>query len=159
ERQVDFVKSIATGGILGAWNWIVTKLDDIKTSVMEQIKTWVTESILIAGVEWIIGLLNPAGAFIKACKVIYEVAMSFVGNGSQLKDFVDSVLDSISEVASGNLGRVAQMIEDSLARVLPLAIGFLASLLGIGGLGEKIKHILSTVQKPVTKVIDWLVNK
>ena len=40
-----------------------------------------------------------------------------------------------------------------------MLIGFLASLLGLGGIAEKIKEILETIQKPVMKVVDWVVGK
>ncbi len=43
--------------------------------------------------------------------------------------------------------------------MLPLVLGFLASLLGLGGISEKIKSILETVQKPVMSVVDKLVGE
>ena len=38
--------------------------------------------------------------------------------------------------------------------MLPIIIGFLASLLGLGGIGEKIREIVETLQKPVNKAVD-----
>jgi hypothetical protein len=159
EQGLDFVKAIATGGLTAAWKWIVDKLANLKDMVMDQIKSFIIEKVIIAGVQWLIGLLNPAAAFVKACKMIYDVVMWFVTNGARLKEFVESVLDSVEAVVSGGVGKVASLIEGSLVKVLPLAIGFLASLLGLGGLSEKIKKILETVQKPVNKVFDFLIDK
>ena len=42
---------------------------------------------------------------------------------------------------------------------MPILIGFLASLLGLGGIADKIKKIIETIQKPVMKVVDWVVGK
>ncbi len=159
EQGLDFVKAIASGGLGGAWEFIVTKIGNLKDMVMDQVKEFVITKVVMAGVQWLIGLLNPAAAFVKACKMIYDVIMWFVDNGQRIKEFVDSVLDSVESIVAGNIGKVATMIEDSLAKILPLAIGFLASLLGLGGLGEKIKKILLTVQKPVNKVFDFLIGK
>ena len=50
-------------------------------------------------------------------------------------------------------------IEKTLAKMVPVLIGFLASLLGLGGISGKIQKILATVQKPVMKVVDWVVGK
>ena len=103
-------------------------------------------------------MLNPAAAFIKACKMIYDVVMFFVEKGSQIKEFVDSVLDSVESIAGGGVGAVAGLIEKTLAKTLPLVLGFLASLLGLGGISEKIKTILETVQKPIMSVVDKVIG-
>ncbi|MGB8382724.1 MAG: hypothetical protein WCG47_16020, partial [Dermatophilaceae bacterium] len=104
-------------------------------------------------------MLNPAGAFIKACKMIYDVVMFFVERAAQIKEFVDAVLDSVESIAAGGVGAVAAKIEDTLGKLVPILIGFLASLLGLGGISDKIKKILEMVQKPVMKVVDWVIGK
>jgi hypothetical protein len=159
EQGLDFVKAIASGGIAAAWTFIADKLSNIKDMVMDQIRNFVIEKIVVAGIQWLIGLLNPAAAFIKACKMIYDVVMWFVNNGARIKALVEAVLDSVEAVLSGGVGKVASMIEDALAKMLPVAIGFLASLLGLGGLSDKIKKILDTVQKPVNMAFDFLIGK
>ena len=37
-------------------------------------------------------------------------------------------------------------------------IGFLASLLGVGGISEKIKEVIETVRKPINAAIDWVIG-
>jgi hypothetical protein len=90
--------------------------------------------------------------------MIYDVVMFFVEKGSQIKEFVDSVLDSIESIVGGGVGAVARHIENTLAKILPLLLGFLASLLGLGGISEKIKEILRKVQEPVEKAVDFVIN-
>ncbi|MEU3076809.1 hypothetical protein ABZ693_25755, partial [Streptomyces laurentii] len=46
----------------------------------------------------------------------------------------------------------------ALATSIPLLIGFLASLLGIGNLANKVKSVFHTVSKPVNRAIDKLVD-
>ena len=46
--------------------------------VLDAIFDFIKEKVIIAGVTWIIGLLNPASAFFKACKAIYDIVMFFV---------------------------------------------------------------------------------
>ena len=53
---------------------------------------------------------------------------------------------------------MAGLIERTLAKALPMVLGFLASLLGLGGISEKIKSVLEKVQAPVGKVIDSVVG-
>jgi phage-related protein len=158
ETAVEVVKILTTEGVSGLWTWIVKKLTDLKEQVFSQIKEFVITKIITAGITWLISLLNPAAAFIKACKMIYDAVMWFVDNAERLKDFVDSVLDSVESIASGGVGRVAGLIESTLGKAVPMVISGLASLLGLGGIAEKIKKILETIQKPVGKVVDGIIN-
>ena len=158
EQGVEIIQVVVKEGLGGLWKWVLEKVGDLKEMVMAQIQDFVITKIIKAGITWLISLLNPAAAFIKACKMIYDVVMFFVEKGSQIKEFVDSVLDSIESIAGGGVGAVAGLIEKTLARTLPLVLGFLASLLGLGGISEKIKEILKTVQKPVMSVVDKVVG-
>jgi hypothetical protein len=158
EGTVDVVKTLVTEGLPGLWRWVIEKLGDLKEMVLGEIKEFVVEKIVQAGITWIISLLNPAAAFIKACKAIYDIVMFFVERAAQIKEFVDSVLDSIESIARGGVGAVAGLIEKTLARAVPLVIGFLANLLGLGGISEKIRGVLEKIQAPVGKVIDMVVG-
>lgn len=158
EKGVDVFKTLATEGVGGLWKFLVDKLSGLKDTVMDAIQDFVVVKIVKAGITWLISALNPAAAFIKACKMIYDVVMFFVEKGSQIKEFVDSVLDSIESIVGGGVGAVAKHIENTLAKILPLLIGFLASLLGLGGISEKVKEILGKVQKPVGKAVDSVIN-
>jgi hypothetical protein len=157
EKGVAFIQMVVTEGIGGLWKWVAEKLSDLKEMVMGQIRDFVITKIIKAGITWVISLLNPAAAFINACKMIYDVVMFFVEKAEQIKEFVDSILDSVDSIASGGVGAVAGYIEKTLAKTLPLVLGFLASLLGLGGISDKIKDILHTIQKPVMSVVDKLV--
>jgi hypothetical protein len=157
EKGVEFIQVILGEGIGGLWKFVAAKLADLKEMVMGKIREFVVTRIITGGITWLISLLNPAAAFIKACKMIYDVVMFFVDNAAQIKEFVDSVLDSIESIAGGGVGAVASLIENALAKTLPIVLGFLASLLNLGGISDKIKSILKTVQKPVMSIIDSLV--
>jgi hypothetical protein len=158
EQTVDVFKTIATEGLGGLWKWVAEKVGDLRELVMGQIRAFVQEKIVVAGITWLIGLLNPAAAFIKACKAIYDVVMFFVEKGQQIKELVDSVLDSVESILSGGVGAVANLIENTLAKFLPVAISFLASILGLGGIGEKIREIIGKIQQPVKKAIDAVIG-
>ena len=57
------------------------------------------ERVVRAGIGYIVALLNPAAAFIKACQGIYQIVMFIVERAKQIADFIDAVLDSISATA------------------------------------------------------------
>ena len=158
EKGVGIFQTIAREGISGLWHMFVEKLGDIKEMIMEQVKDFVITKIITAGITWLIGLLNPAAAFIKACKLIYDVVMFFVNNASRIMKFVNTVLDSVADIVRGNVGGVVDKINDVLGQMVPIIIGFLASLLGLGGIGAKIRSIIETLQKPVNKALDFVIK-
>jgi hypothetical protein len=159
EQTVDLFKTLATKGIAGLWELVKDQVGNLEDLVIGQIKEFLVEKVIKAGITWIMALMNPAGAFIRACKAIYDIVMWVVERGAQLMEFVNSVLDSIADIAKGNIGVVASKVEDALARALPLAISFLASLIGLGGISDRIRSIIDTVRKPINKAIDSVVMK
>jgi len=159
ETAAEIFKILITKGPGGLWEYIKEKIGDLKAMVIEKIKSFVMEKIVMAGITWIIGLLNPASAFIKACKAIYDIIMFFVEHGKQILDLVNAIIDSITAIAKGQIGAAANWVEKTLARTIPVIIGFLASLLGVGGISEKIKEIIEAIRKPINEAIDWVINK
>ena len=157
ESTVDVFKKLATEGIAGVWEWIKEKVGDFQDLVLGGIKDFIIERVIKGGITWMLSLLNPAAAFIKACKAIYDIVMFIVERGSQIMEFVNSVIDSIGAIARGNLCDAAQKVEGALAKALPLAISFLASLLGLGGITDKIKEGIDKVRKPIEKAVDFVV--
>jgi hypothetical protein len=53
---------------------------------------------------------------------------------------------------------VVSKIENVLGQMVPILIGFLASVIGIGGIGQKIREILEKLQKPFNKAIDFVIK-
>lgn len=158
EQGVEIFRVMAAQGVAGLWQMLIEKLGDIKEMILEQVKDFVITKIITAGITWLIGLLNPAAAFIKACKLIYDVVMFFVSNASRIAKFVDTVIDSVADIARGNVGGVVAKINDVLGQMVPIIIGFLASAIGLGGIGQKIRDIVETLQKPVNKALDFVIK-
>jgi hypothetical protein len=159
ETAAEIFKILITKGPAGLWEYIKEKLGDLQAMVIDKIKSFIMEKVIMAGVTWIIGLLNPASAFFKACKAIYDIVMFFVSHGQQILALVNAIIDSISSIAKGAIGAAAAWVEKTLARTIPVIIGFLAALLGVGGISEKIKEIIEAIRKPINEAIDWVINK
>ncbi|CAB3778790.1 hypothetical protein LMG28614_00734 [Paraburkholderia ultramafica] len=158
ETAAEIFKKLIAEGPAGVWEWIKEKLGDLKALVIDKIKEFIIQRVIVAGVTWLIGLLNPASAFVKACKAIYDIIMFFVERGSQILALVNAVIDSVTAIAMGQLGGAATMVETALARAIPVVIGFLASLLGVGGISEKIKSTIETIRRPFATARDWVIN-
>jgi hypothetical protein len=120
---------------------------------MTKIKEFIQEKVIIAGIMWLLGLLNPVAAFIKACKAIFDIVKFFIERAQQVGELVNAILDSVAAVVGGNLGEMAGKVENALAKAIPVAIGFLASLLGLGGISDKIRSIIQAIQEPIHNLI------
>jgi hypothetical protein len=103
--------------------------------------------------------LNPASAFVKAAMAIYDIVMFFINQGSQVVELVNAVIEAITAIASGAVGGAAKLVENALARSLPVVIGFLASLLGISGLAKKVQNIVKKIRRRIDKAIDKVLLK
>ena len=163
EKTVEFIKLLITKGPMALWEKIKEKISDLKDAVMNGIRDWIISKVIMEGVTWVLGLLNPAGALIKIIKVLYNVVMFFIERWNQIVDFATSVFNSIGEIANGQLGQAAKYVETTIGKAVPVMISFLASLLGLGGISAKIRDIIEKIRKPidkgVEKIIDWIVTK
>lgn len=150
---------IKNEGIGGLWNYIKEQLSDLKDSVFNSIQEFLVEKVIKAGITWLISLFNPASAFIKACMLIYEVINWFIKNAKRLMNLINGIIDSVVDITVGNLKGASARIEKTLANTVPIVIGFLAGLLGLGDLSDKIKGIINKLRQPINKAIDWILKK
>lgn len=159
ETAVEIFRILMTEGLGGVWTYIKDMLGNLAETVIGGIRDWVSQKVITAGITWLLSLLNPASAFIRACKMIIDVVMFFIERGSQIISLVNAILDSIAAIATGAVGAMASAVEGALAKAVPVAISFLASLLGLGGISDVIRKNIERIQAPVNRAIDWLIGK
>ncbi|WP_413104795.1 hypothetical protein [Streptomyces sp. Inha503] len=159
EQSVPVAKALATEGPAGAAKEITAETGDLKSTILEELKSYLIPTVIIAGITWILSLLNPASAFVRAVKGIIDIVTFIVNQGAQIIEFVNAVLDAVVAIANGGAAGVPKMVETALAASIPLLIGLLASLLGIGGLANKIKQVFQKVSRPVNRAIDKIAAK
>ncbi|NET82268.1 MAG: DUF4157 domain-containing protein [Moorea sp. SIO1F2] len=159
EKSVEIFQVLRDRGPMGLWEHVKEQFNDLKQTVIEEIKSMVVTQVITAGVKWVLSLLNPASAFVKAAMAIYDIIMFFVNRGSQVLELVNAVVDAVSAIASGAVGGAAKLVENALAKAVPVVIGFLASLLGIGGLAKKVENIIGKIRERIDQAIDKVLLK
>ena len=159
EQTVDVFQVLASQGVAGMWQFVQEKMGDLNTLVIEPIKNFIIEKVITAGIEWILSLLTPASAFVKAAKAIYEIIKFFIERAQQIADLINAILDAIGAIASGTIDQAIKGVENALAKSLPVVISFLASLLGLDGIAGKIQAIFQKLRKPMEKAVDWVIDK
>ncbi|MCP4117495.1 MAG: DUF4157 domain-containing protein [Desulfobacteraceae bacterium] len=163
EKSFTLVKDLMAKGPIALWDRLKKKLSGLKAQVMEGIRNVVIEKIVKAGVLWLISLLNPVSALLKAIKMLYDIVMFFIERWNSIVAFAQSVWNSVSALANGQIGKAANAVEQALARAIPMILGLLASLLGLGGIGKSVQKAIRKIRKPIDlaieKILGFIIGK
>jgi len=153
EESFAMVKMVQKEGFAGLWEHVKEQFADIKATVMDTIIDIIKTQAIQAGIKFIMGLLTPAGAFVKAAMMIIDLVKFFVQKAAQIMELVKAFTEGIKAIASGNVGAVAKAIENALGRAIPVVIGFLASLAGLGGLADKVVSVIQKIRQRIKNAI------
>ena len=159
EQGYELVRRVITEGPAALWEEIKGQISNIKETMMGAIRNWLIVTVIKEGIVWLLSLTNPASAIVKAVKLVFDLVMFLVERFQQIKDFVLSVYEAVAAIAAGNFSKVVVAVEDALARIVPVLISLLASLIGLRGIAKQVKNVIETITKPINKAIDWVVDK
>jgi hypothetical protein len=159
EKGFELVRLLINKDFSGLWEEVKAKLANLKTTVIDGIKNWAITNVIKEGIIWLLSLLNPASALVKALKLLADLVFWLIDNFQRIKAFVMSVYTAISNIASGVLGPAAKAVEDAMARSLPVVISFVASAIGLGNIGEAVQGIIANITSPINKMIDALIDR
>lgn len=158
ETGFDIVKTLVTGGPTAAWEKIKDQLSNLKDMVITGITDFVVDMVVKKAVPKLIAMFIPGAGFISAILSIYDTVMVFVNKIKTIIQVVTGFIDSIVAIASGAIGAAAGKVEGILARLLSLAINFLAGFAGLGKVADKVMGIIQKVRAPIDKALDWLIG-
>lgn len=159
EKAWSVISTLVSSGPAGLWEEIKGYLGNFKEMVISGIRDWLITKVIEQGVIWVVSLFNPASALIKAIKLIYDVVMFFVENINRIMDLVNAVIESVSMIVAGKTGAAANWIENAMARTLPIMIAFMARVLGLSGISDKIRSIIKKIRRKVEKAVDKVLRK
>lgn len=159
EKLVSYLQTLIGGGPAALWEQIKGDLSNLKDMVIGAIQDWIVTTIVKKAVAKVVSMFNPAGAIIQAIMMIVNVVMFVVERAAQIMEFVESVINSIHAIATGSIGGAISKVEQALGNAVPILIGFLAALIGLGGISAKIKGFITKVQTKVDQAIDKAIKK
>ncbi|WP_332878623.1 phage tail protein [Massilia sp. S19_KUP03_FR1] len=159
EKVAEYVKALIEGGVAKLWELVKEDLANLKDMVIGAIQDWLIETVIKQAVAKVVSMFNPAGAIVQAVIAIYNVVMFVIEKAQQIMTLVEAVVNSVHAIATGAIGGAISWIEKALASAIPVVIGFLARLIGLGGISDKIKKFIEKVQARVDKAIDKAIAK
>jgi hypothetical protein len=158
EKSVEVVKILLKAGFVGIWQKLLTLIDNFRQTVIGGITEMVISTVIRAGLGWLAGLSNPAGAIVKVVLAIYDMIVAFLERLDQIIEVAKSIFSSIGSIARGQVAKAAEFIEKAIGGTVPVVISFLAAVLGLGGITKKIRDVIRRLQKPVKKAMGKLLT-
>jgi hypothetical protein len=159
EQVGQFLYTLITGGPDALWEQVKEFLGNLKEMVLDALQNWIVTTIIKEAVIKLLSLFFPVSAIIEAIKGIYHTVTFFIERINQILAFVESIINSVHKIAVGDIVDAANWIEKALAKTIPIIISFLAELIGLGGLSDKIRETVTKIQTYVDKAIDALIEK
>ncbi|AZI43657.1 DUF4157 domain-containing protein [Deinococcus psychrotolerans] len=131
----------------------------VGSEVLAGIKSEVQNSLILAGIRKVVTMLVPGGGFLNAIIGAFQSVQFVIERGAQIASVIMDAFNSVGAIAAGNISGAAGLVERSLSGAIPLALSFVAKLVGIGNLGGKIKNIITKVRSRLDGLVDKMVGK
>jgi hypothetical protein len=163
EKTFTLVRTLITKGPMAAWDQLQDMAAEMRDAFIEAVKDFIKTKIIEQAIQWLVSLFVPGAGIIKAIIGIYDTIVFFIKKAKQIMQMISNFLGSISEIAAGNIGAAADAMEKGLARGLSLVIAFLAQLLRLTGVTNKIRDALQKIRAKVDAVLlklaKWIAEK
>lgn len=159
ELLFGFIETLVTEGWGALWNQIMDSVSTVFDEVFEGIKTFVRDRIIVSAITKLASLFSPVGAIVQLVLTAWNVYTFLRDQLARIAEVVQTVTTAIGDIARGILDNAMAAVEGVLARLLPLAIDFLARLIGLGNVGAKVREIIEKVQAMVDRGIDTMLQR
>ncbi len=146
-------------GLGALWTHVKEMIASHVSEIFEQVKETVLYQTIEKVLAFVGSLFTPVGAFIKAVQTLYRGLRFLVDNIDRIAELVDAFLSSLELAVQGNVAAITDKVVLALRGFIVVAIDFLAKLVGLGNLGEKVRKILSALRQPIIRAMKWLLNK
>ncbi|MFT5821029.1 MAG: outer membrane protein OmpA-like peptidoglycan-associated protein [Crocinitomix sp.] len=157
----SFVKDIMERGPIVIWEKIQEKLSGLWEMVISAAKNWIMTKIIEQVSVKLLSLLDPTGimAVVNSFIAFFKAVQSAIEYMIPMLEMLNSFLGGVVQIAQGNIKPAADLLESTMARGMPILIGFLANQVGLGSIGKKIKEIIGGIQAKVDEGIQWMIDK
>lgn len=159
EFFMGYVVELVTGGFSALWERLVSDLTTLKDMVLDAIKSFLLERIVMAAIQWLASLFSPIGALIKLVMTIWNFLMFLKDQMARIIQVVQTVVNTMWEIATGVLQPAMDGVEGVLGRLVPIVIDLLARLLGLGNVAGRVREIIADVRQRIEDAIVNLINR
>jgi hypothetical protein len=165
EKVYSLVSLLIEKGPEGIYEMIKEKLDP--QSIVDQVINLAVDFMVTAIIKQvtarIIALFNPAGAIVQALEAIYRVLKWIFQNAAKIFTLVETVVNGIANILSGNTSGFAAAVEKALGMLIAPVISFIADYLSLGDLpsivADKVKSMREWILGLIEQALTWIIEK
>jgi hypothetical protein len=159
EMMASWIGTLITEGWQGLWTRIQESLASLRDSVLESIRTFLMERVVMAAISWLASLFNPVGALVKLVMTIWNIYQFVSAQLQRLMGIATTVVASISNIAHGVLDPAKQRVEEVLGNLVPVVIDLLMSLLGVTGVAARVRQIITDLRQSIANAVDRMLER
>ncbi|MEU9001675.1 DUF4157 domain-containing protein [Streptomyces sp. NPDC048551] len=154
----SFIADVQARGAPAIADVLAGQLSNLWDTLLGMARDWITTQIIEGVITKVLSMLDPTGvmAVVNSFIAFFRAVQSAIEYLRDILEIVDQYVTTFAEVAAGRIEPGAAMIEQGLANAVPIAIGFLASQVGIGNVPEAIVGIIRQVRRLIDQAVDWL---
>lgn len=158
ETGVDFVVTLVRDGIGAAWEKVVGWIGNLQDMVVGAVKSWVMDTVVGKAVMKLVAMFSPIGGAIELLQGVYAAVSQFIEKAEKYLELAERIVAGFARIVGGDTSGAAAAIEDGLARVLGLALDFLARYLGFDNVGKYIRQAIEKARSAIEGAIDKLIG-
>lgn len=159
-KILNIFKILNEKGLAGLWEFIQEEFSNLKEMLIENVKTFVVETITMKALEYLLSLLIPGAGFIRAAQLLIKFVITLFQKAAQIIKIIDGILDTFGDILNKNLGAVIEKVESVFSGFLSLAISFLAAVLGLDGIVGKVqKFIQQKIRPKIDQILKNIAGK
>lgn len=159
EFVASYIETLIQGGWAALWERIKNDLATLRDMVLDQIKSFLVERLIVAAITRLATMFNPVGALLNLVLMLYNFYTFLRDQLQRIFAVAQAIVNAINDIARGVIEPAAARVEGVLASLLPLALDLLARLIGLGNVGERVRHIIQGVQNTIWGAIDRLLER
>ena len=156
-----FVQDVQREGLSAVWSLIQDQLSAIWQTLLQTAMEWVMTQLITSGMIKLLSFLDPTFimSVVNGCIALFNAVQAAIEYARDMLEILNLYVGTLAQVAAGNIAPGAEMIEAGLAAAIPMAIGFLAYLLGIDDVPKRIADIVLGIREAIDRAIDWLIEQ
>ena len=158
EQGLGLLRTLLTQGLSAAAGQLSELASSLPELVLNQLEAWVSRTVLTQALLKLGTLLVPGGAVVEAVRGVYNTVQFFLERGQQLGAVVSTFLDALGTIAAGGVVAAATRLEQTMGRLVPVVLAFLARLTGLGDIGKPIQALLLQLRRPLEAALEKLVG-
>ncbi|WP_282080563.1 eCIS core domain-containing protein [Aquimarina algiphila] len=157
EEGFELIQLLVTEGPAAAWEKIMEHITTLKDTVIGEIISWVTQTVVTKAVAKLVSMFIPGAGFIQAILAIWGAIQVFIQRIQKIIQVGVAFMNSIADIVAGNLVPAATKVVNTMKGILVLAVSFLAEFVGLGKIGEALQNILKKIRDPIDKALDKMI--